>query len=201
MEPKGETVTRLLASLGAEGDAGSDRRILDRVFEILYAELRQIAGRQRRRWKGNDTLDTSALVHEAWVRLVGQDGIDVDGRAHFHALAARAMRHILCDYARERGAAKRGGRLARATGRELAGLADGQIAFEDRDAEVLVALDEALHRLESEDPRRARVVEARFFGSLSVEETAAALGVSARTVKRDWAVAQAWLHRELVDAS
>lgn len=201
MEPKADTVIRLLESLGAGGDAGSDRRVLDRVFEILYAELREIAGRQRRRWKGDYTLDTSALVHEAWVRLVGQERIDVEGRAHFHALAARAMRHILCDYARERGAAKRGGRLERVTIRELAGLADGEIAFRDRDAEVLVALDEALHRLENEDPRRARVVEARFFGSLSVEETAAALGVSSRTVKRDWAVAQAWLHRELDGAS
>ena len=192
MEAKRPEVTRLLATLRS-----NDKRALNQVFDILYVELSEIAARQRRRWKGNYTLDTSALVHEAYVRLVGQDQIDVDGRAHFYALAARAMRHILCDYARERGAAKRGGALERVTVRQLAGFAAGEARFGERDAEVLVALDEALQRLEEQDPRRARVVEARFFGGLTVEETARALDLSPRTVKRDWAVAQAWLHREI----
>ena len=192
MDTRQSEVTRLLATLRS-----NDRGALDQVFDILYAELREIAVRQRRRWKGNYTLDTSALVHEAYVRLVGQDEVDVEGRAHFYALAARAMRHILCDYARERSAAKRGGNLQRVTVREIAGIAAGGVQFGERDAEVLVALDEALQRLEEQDPRRARVVEARFFGGLSVEETAQALNISPRTVKRDWAVAQAWLHREV----
>ena len=192
METKRPEVTRLLADLRS-----NDRGALDRVFEILYVELSEIAARQRQRWRGDYTLDTGALVGEAYVRLVGQDEIDVDGREHFYALAARAMRHILCDYARERAAAKRGGNLERVTVRELGGLGAGEVQFGERDAEVLVALDEALQRLEETDPRRARVVEARFFGDLTVEETARALDVSPRTVKRDWAVAQAWLHREI----
>lgn len=185
-------MTRLFDTL-REGDRGA----LDRLFEILYAELCEIAARQRRRWRGNYTLDTRALVHEAYVRLVGQERLDVEGRAHFQALAARAMRHILCDYARERAAGKRGGGLERVTVHELEDLGSSEVAFSDRDAEVLVALDEALRQLEDEAPRRSRVVEARFFGDLTVEETAAALGVSPRTVKRDWAIAQAWLHREI----
>lgn len=185
-------MTELLARLGDD-----NRQALDDVFDLVYVELREIAARQRRRWKGNYTLDTSALVHEAYVRLVDQDRIDVEGRGHFYALAARAMRHILCDYARERGAAKRGGKLERVTIREVAGLADGSVDLGHGEAEVLVALDEALRRLEEQYPRRARVVEARFFGGLSVDETAQALGISPRTVKRDWAIAQAWLHRDL----
>ena len=192
MESKRRTVTRLLTSLRA-----GDRKALDEVFEMLYAELAEVAARQRRRWKGNHTLDTRALVHEAYVRLVGQDGLDVEGRAHLYALAGTAMRHILCDYARDRQALKRGGGLERVTVSELVGLAGNEFTLGDGEAEALVALDEALQRLESVDARRARVVEARFFGGLSVEEAAEALDISPRTVKRDWAVAQAWLHREI----
>lgn len=185
------TVTRLLAEL-----RGGDRSALDELFGLLYEELKEIAGRQRRRWHGNYTLDTTALLHEAYVKLVGRSSLDVESRAHFRALSARAMRHILCDYARDRGAKKRGGPFERLTLDEL-DVPGGKVEFTERESETLVALDEALNRLEAVDSRQSRVVECRFFGGLTVKETAAALGISPRTVKRDWAVAQAWLHREL----
>jgi RNA polymerase sigma factor (TIGR02999 family) len=122
--------------------------------------------------------------------------VDVESRAHFLALASRAMRHILCNYARDRRALKRGGALRPLTLDEGAALAaPGDASRESADA--LVALDEALRRLHEVDPRRSKVVECRFFGGLTVEETAAALGISPRTVKRDWVVAQAWLHRAM----
>lgn len=186
-----DTVARLVEKL-----RGGDRSALDELFRLLYDELKEIAGRQRRRWHGNYTLDTTALLHEAYLKLVGRSSLDVEGRAHFRALSARAMRHILCDYARDRGAKKRGGALERLTPEEL-DVPAGKVEFTERESERLVALDEALHRLEAVDPRQSGVVECRFFGGLTVEETAMALGISPRTVKRDWAVAQAWLHREM----
>ena len=185
------TVTRLLGEL-RDGGPGA----LDALFPLVYGELQELARRQRRRWRGDHTLGTTALVHEAYLKLVDQARIDVEGRAHFFGLAARAMRHILCNYARERGARKRGGDLRRLSldDLELSG-PDGALA--DGPSETLVALDDALARLEALDPRQSRVVECRFFGGMTIEETATAMGVSPRTVKRDWAVAQAWLHREL----
>ena len=185
------SVIRLLEAVNA-GDGAA----LDQLFAILYDELKELAHRQRRRWKGDYTLNTTALVHEAWVRLVGKGGADVESSAHFKALAARAMRHILCDYARRQGARRRGGGQERLTFDELKARAPvGE--FTDEQSERLVALDEALLRLERVDARQSRVVECRFFGDLTVEETASAIGTSPRTVKRDWAMAQAWLHREM----
>lgn len=190
-----ETVARLL-----EAVKGGDRGALDQLFSLLYGELKELAGRLRRRWHGNYTLDTTALVHEAYVRLVGQAPVDVESRAHFRALAARAMRHILCDYARGRRAQKRGGGLERISFDEaMAPPAEG--VFTDEHSDTLVALDDALRRLERLDARQSEVVECRFFGGLTVEETATAIGISPRTVKRDWAMAQAWLHRELTSGS
>lgn len=186
-----ETVARLIEQLGS-----GDQEAVDQLFALLYDELKELAGRQRRRWHGNYTLNTTALVHEAYVKLVGQSRIEVEGRAHFRALAARAMRHILCDYARDRTTQKRGGHLERLPLDELIAFSD-QPAFTDGQAHTLVALDAALARLEQIDPRQAKVVECRFFGGLTIEETATALDISPRTVKRDWAMAQAWLHREL----
>jgi len=185
------SVTRLLEQLRS-----GDRSALDELFDLVYDELKEIAGRQRRRWHGNYTLDTTALLHDAYVRLVGRSSLDVESRAHFRALSARAMRHILCDYARDRAAKKRGGGLERITLDELEP-PRGQVQFTERESELLVALDEALNRLESVDPRQSGVVECRFFGGLTIDETATALGISPRTVKRDWAVAQAWLRREM----
>jgi len=187
-----ETIARLLEELKS-----GDRGALDELFALLYKELKDLAGRHRRRWHGNHTLDTTALLHESYVKLVGRSTIDVESRAHFLALAARAMRHILCDYARERGARKRGGGLERLPLDALEGRARGPIVFTEDQSNTLLALDEALGRLARIDPRQGEVVECRFFGGLTIEETAAALGVSPRTVKRDWAMAQAWLHREI----
>jgi len=183
-------VTRLLAELEA-----GDRSAVGGLFDILYSELMEIANRQRRRWQGNYTLNTTALVHEAYVRLIDQSRRSVESDSHFLALASKVMRHVLCDYARERDAIKRGGGLERLSLEDAAPEA-GTIVFTRAESERVVALDAALRKLESLDPRKARIVECRFFGGLTVEETAEALGVSTRTVKRDWALAQAWLHRE-----
>jgi RNA polymerase sigma factor (TIGR02999 family) len=191
LNPTQTTVTRLLEEL----QRGSDTAV-DQLFTLLYEELRDLAHRQRRRWRGDHTLDTTALVHEAYLKLVGSAAIEVESRAHFWALAARAMRHLLCNYARDRRTLKRGGGLERLSLAEAALLPD-PAAASDELADTLVSLDEALNLLERVDPRQAKVVECRFFGGLTVEETAAAIGVSPRTVKRDWAVAQAWLHREM----
>lgn len=169
------------------------------MFSLLYEELRAIAHRQRRRWQDDYTLDTTGLVHEAYMKLVGR-AADVESRAHFFALASRAMRHILCNYARDRRALKRGGEAERLPLDERTALAlrTGPVLEAD---DALLALDEALRRFEKVDPRRSKVIECRFFGGLTVEETAMAVGVSTRTIKRDWAVAQAWLHREMTAGS
>lgn len=183
--------TRLLAD-AQSGDGSA----VEALFALLYDELHALARRQRRRWHGDYTLDTTALVHEAYLKLAGQERIGVASRAHFTALAARAMRHILCNYARDRRTQRRGGALAVVTLDEANARA-GPTPLSMEQADTLVALDDALRRLERLDPRRSRVVECRFFGGLTVEETATVVGASPRTVKRDWAVAQAWLHREM----
>jgi len=186
-----KTVARLLEELRS-----GERGALDELFAILYDELKELARRQRLRWRGEYTLNTTALVHEGYLKLVGQAQVGVESRAHFRALAAKAMRHILCDYARERGAQKRGGGLGRLPLDELKA-SPVPVVFSSEDSDTLVALDDALRRLERLDPRQSEVVECRFFGGLTIEDTATAIGVSPRTVKRDWAVAQAWLHREM----
>jgi RNA polymerase sigma factor (TIGR02999 family) len=185
------TTTQLL-----EGVRGGDRAALDALVTILYGELRGMAHRQRRRWQGDHTLGTTALVHEAYLKLSRQKRLSTGSRAHFLALSARAMRHILSNYAEERRTQKRGGGGAPVslTEAQLPARAEGG---EDETLEALATLHRALERLEASYPRSCRVVECRFFGGLSVEETASALGTSPRTVKRDWAYAQAWLNREL----
>lgn len=185
------TVTRLLVELD-----GGDRSALDEVFSLVYEELHALARRHRRRWHGDETLNTTALVHEAYVKLVRQERVSVESRAHFLALAARAMRHILCNYARGRRTRKRGGGIEPLPLDELKGVPGAALAPEDPSM-LLADLDDALRRLEELDPRQGHVVECRFFGGLTVKETAAAMGISPRTVKRDWALAQAWLHREM----
>lgn len=185
------TVTRLLGEV-----RGGDRHALGELFTLVYDELQVLARRQRRRWNGDYTLNTTALVHEAYLKLVDRSRIGVESRAHFYALASRAMRHLLCNYARGKRARKRGGDLRRVPldGEQLPA---GRAAPHDETSDLLAALDDALRRLEELEPRQGKVVECRFFGGMTVEETATALGVSPRTVKRDYAVAQAWLHREL----
>jgi len=173
-----------------------DREALNTLFPLVYDELRNLARQQRRRWHGDITLDTTALVHEVYLKLAGQEDTRTQGRAHFCAVAAKAMRHILCNYARYRNAKKRGGgvqHLRLEPGHELA----GQLQLSDDQTERLAALDDALRGLEGIAERQARVVECRFFGGMTLEDTATALGVSQRTVERDWTFARAWLQREM----
>jgi RNA polymerase sigma factor (TIGR02999 family) len=159
----------------------------------VYAELRRQAGRAMRRESPENTLQATALVHEAYLRLVDQRRVVWRNRAHFFGLAAQLMRRILVDHARERHAAKRGGGLRQLTISEANAPAPSP---PDEGVDVL-ALHEALERLAALDPDQARLVELRYFGGLSIEETAEALDVSPATVKREWAIARAWLRREL----
>ena len=180
-----------------EALAAGDREALNPLFPLVYEELRSLAHRQRRQWDGDLTLNTTALVHEAYLKLAGQRQLPTESRAHFLGIASRAMRHILCNYARDRRRQKRGGGQPHLP-LEDADPADGAALDLSADqADRLAGLDEALRRFEAIAERQCRVVECRFFGGMSVEETAAALGVSPRSVKRDWAFARAWLLREM----
>jgi RNA polymerase sigma factor (TIGR02999 family) len=168
---------------------------LGELYPLVYAELGELAHRLRRRWHGDYTLNTTALMHEGYLKLAERKRLHAETRVHFLALAARAMRHVLVNYARDRKAQKRGAGVANV---ELdTSRAVQAAALSAAQANELLALHEALQRLEQVDARQSRIVECRFFGGMTVEETAAAVGVSARTVKRDWAVAQAWLHDEM----
>lgn len=184
-----------------EAVAAGDRDALDALFPLVYEELGRLAHQQRRRWDGDFTLTTTALVHEAYLKLAGQRQLPTGSRAHFLAVAARAMRHILCNYARDRRRQKRGGGQPHLP-LDRVDPADGApLELSAEQADRLAGLDEALRRFEAIAERQCRVVECRFFGGMSVEETAAALGVSPRSVKRDWAFARAWLLREMQLAS
>ncbi len=180
MEP--QTVTALLEKLTA-GQAEA----LDELIPQVYSELNEIAHRHLRGERPDHTLNTTALVHEAYVRLVDVHRVQWQGRAHFFAMASRVMRRVLVDHARSRGRQKRGGAAIAVT-------LDEAIAQTPGDSDDLLALDEALTRLEALNKRQSRVVECRVFAGLGVEETAAALGISPATVKRDWTLARAWLN-------
>jgi len=185
----------------ASDSAGEISALLDRarageapavelLVPIVYGELRRIAARYLRRERPGQTLQATALVNEAYLRLLKDERLSFENRAHFLGIAARSMRQILVEHARSRDAAKRGGERHRIT------LDEGIAAEAPRDVEF-VALDRALERLQTIDPRHARIVELRFFGGLTNEETAEVMGVSPATVKRGWTVARAWLFREL----
>jgi RNA polymerase sigma factor (TIGR02999 family) len=178
--PTGE-ITRHLKAWG-----DGDPEAVDRLFPLVYGELRRLA-RSRLRANRGGTLSSAALVHEAYLKLVDQTRADVRDRSHFFAIASKVMRRILVDRARRRGARKRGG------GEAPIELEESRIAAAAPAPDV-VAIDEALERLERVDPRLAQTVELRFFGGLSVEETAAALGISEATVKRDWSKARLFLY-------
>ena len=186
--PPGE-VTRLLERLQT-GDRGAESQLISAV----YGELRQIAARYMRHEREGHTLQTTALVNEAYIKLVGQKDTDWKNRAHFFGIAAQVMRRILVDHARTRLAGKRGG------GMECLPL-DETLVFSDERCAQVVAVDELLRKLEEWDERVSRVIELRFFAGLSVEETATALKVSSRTVKRDWQFGRAWLLAELQSTS
>lgn len=182
--PDDGDVTRLLRQLRS-----GDQDAAGKLISAVYAELRQVAARAMRNERLGHTLQPTALVHEAFLKLAGSAGVEWRDRAHFFGVAARLMREILVDYARGRATVKRGGG-ARIT------LDDSLLIAEDRLADVL-AIDEIVERLDALDPRQGRIVELRFFGGLSVEEVAEVLQISTPTVKREWQSAKAWLHREL----
>jgi RNA polymerase sigma factor (TIGR02999 family) len=186
-----QAVSRLLEQL-----RDGHHEAIDELFPLIYEELRELARRQRKEWLGNDTLNTTALVHEAYLKLGGQRRAKWETEAHFLAAAAKAMRHLLINYARDRRARKRGGGWQRVSlsDTKLGGLLESAgPSWEDR----VLALHEALQRLAERSERQSRIVECRFFGSMSVQQTAAALGLSTATVTRGWALARAWLYREL----
>lgn len=168
--------------------------VMERLLPLVYDELRRIAHRHLGRERDGHTVGTTALVHEAYLRLVDQRRTEWVDRAHFFGVAAQAMRRVLVDYARRHRAAKRGGALAHVT-------LDDAVASAEERADALIALDEALGRLTEIAPRLGRVVELRFFGGLTEEEAGAVLGVDARTVRRDWTKARAWLHEELTSGT
>jgi RNA polymerase sigma-70 factor (ECF subfamily) len=163
----------------------------EKLFPLVYQQLKRLARDYMRRERPDHTLQTTALVHEAYLRLVGQQAANWQSRSHFLGIAAMLMRRILIDHARAHLRQKRGG-----VKKEVLPL-DGALVFSLERSEELVRLDEALGRLAAIDPRQSRIVELRFFGGLSVQQTSALLGVSPKTVKRDWAVAKVWLHGEL----
>jgi RNA polymerase sigma factor (TIGR02999 family) len=164
---------------------------LFRLIPLVYKELRRLAGHYLREERNGHTLQPTALVHEAYLRLVGQDRADWQNRAQFIGVAAQLMRRILVDYARERGAVKRGGRAVKIRDEGF------DLGATPQQSEEMLAVDEALDRLSEFDTRQAKIVEMRYFGGLSMEETAEAMGISVRTVTRDWAIAKAWLRSEL----
>lgn len=180
-----ESITQLLESWSS-----GDSEAAEQLLPLVYEELRRIAARQLRQERGAHTLQATAIVHEAYLRLVGQEGLQWPSRAHFFAFAAHLIRRILVDHARTRNRAKRSGQYDRVT---LAEVAD--LALEK--SPDLVALDEALSSLEKVDPRKATVVELRFFAGLTLEEIADQLGVSQETVGREWRRAKAWLYTAL----
>jgi RNA polymerase sigma-70 factor, ECF subfamily len=167
-----------------------DRSALDRLTPLVYDELRRLAHKYMSRESPGHTLQTTALVGEAYLRLVDQQNVEWQNRAHFFAVSARVMRHIIVDYARQNRAAKRGGAAHKVT------LDEGAVVSKGRASE-LVALDEALQSLAGLYPRRSQVVELRYFGGLNNQESAEVLGISEATVERDWRFARAWLYRAL----
>jgi RNA polymerase sigma factor (TIGR02999 family) len=185
MSPDANGFTELL-----QAHARGDETALDRLFPKVYDELRQMARGRMRHERPDHTLGATELVHEAFFRLVRIDRIDWRSRAHFLAIASQAMRNVLLDHAEHRGAQKRGAGARPVTIERL------EIP-NDMPADDVIALCEALQRLEKLEPRQARVVECRFFGGLNLDETAEALGISPATVSRDWTIARAWLHAEL----
>jgi len=179
-------VTQILQNL-KEGKGEASEKLLP----LVYDELRRLASRYMRRERPDHTLQATALVHEAYLRLIDQTQADWKDRAHFFGIAARLMRQILVDHAREHNAQKRGGDVTKLS-------IDEAISFANKNDFDLVMLDDALKTLASFDPQQSRIVELRFFAGLTIEETAEVIGISSSTVKREWGLAKAWLRREVV---
>jgi RNA polymerase sigma-70 factor (ECF subfamily) len=185
MIPGSQDVSQLLADW-----SNGDQAALDKLLPLVNTELRQLARRYMRRENPGHTLQTSALLNEAYLRLIDQKTVRWQNRAHFFGIAAQLMRRILIDHARSHHYAKRGGGALRVSLDEAAAVTEAQAA-------ELLAVDEALEKLTAMDARKGRIVELRFFGGLSLEETAEVLGISSPTVQREWRAAKAWLHRIL----
>lgn len=188
MAGSGGDVTRLLTQL-REGDQDA----VNELFPLVYDELHRMAGAYMRRERPSHTLQATALINEAYVRLVGSDHAHLENRAHFFAIAAHTMRQVLVSYAVRRRAGKRGG------GERAVDMDVELLVAEDRLGDVIV-IDEMLERLTRIDPRQSQLIELRFFAGMNVDEAAEAMGVSPTTIKREWRLAKAWLHRELASA-
>lgn len=186
---------KVLALLNAAREGDPDA--VDRLIPLLYEELHRLARAQRARWHGNPTLDTTSILHEAYVKMAGQREPDWRDRSHFMAVAATAMRQVLIDHARRRKAQKRGGGVRPVTFDDIEKLLGDKDASEPVQDDALLELDESLKQLAERSRRQARVVECRFFGGMTIPDTAEALGISPATVKRDWAMAQAWLYQRI----
>jgi RNA polymerase sigma-70 factor, ECF subfamily len=187
MIPASQDVSQLLVDWG-----NGDQAALDKLLPLVNTELRQLARRYLRRENPGHTLQTSALVNEAYLRLIDQKSVRWQNRAHFFGIAAQLMRRILIDHARKHHYAKRGGGALKVSLDEAAAVTEARAA-------ELLAVDEALEKLTAMDVRKGRIVELRFFGGLSLEETAEVLGISSPTVQREWRAAKAWMHRILSD--
>jgi RNA polymerase sigma factor (TIGR02999 family) len=187
-----QRVTRLLENLQQGDDA-----VRDELFAQVYAQLHRQARIQRRRWNGEPSFQTTALVNEAYLKLVNGGHRNWSSRSHFFSVAAKAMRHILINHARGQRAEKRGGEAPKLSLEQLRSSLGRAVAAADQRAEVLLVLDEALERLEKVHRRASRVVECRCFVGMTIGETAEALAVSPATVSRDWALAKTWLYREM----
>ncbi|HEU5130806.1 MAG TPA: sigma-70 family RNA polymerase sigma factor [Pyrinomonadaceae bacterium] len=185
--PSPQEVTQLLADWGK-----GDRSALDKLLPLVHSELRRIAQRQMSQERPGHTLQATALVNEAYLKLAGQQGFDWQNRAHFFAVCAQVMRHILIDHARAHARDKRGGGAIKVSLNDALVVADDQAAH-------FIALDEALRVLERLDPQKGKIVELRYFGGLSIEEAAEVLNVSPRTVRREWQRAKAWLYRMMTE--
>lgn len=191
-ENTNRSVTQMLGDL-----RNGKQEVVHDLLPLVYYELHQMAKSQRKYWRGDHTLNTTALVHEAYIKLVDQTGIDWNNRAHFFSIASKAMRQILINYAKFRNRKKRGGDQRKVSLDEQMIPVEGAFDLSDERAEMLVSLNEALTRLESFSARQSHIVECRFFGGMSIADTAEALHISPATVKRGWAMAQAWLYKEL----
>jgi RNA polymerase sigma factor (TIGR02999 family) len=187
-----KAVSQLLEDVGS-GDSGA----FDALVPLVYDELRALAHRQRRRWRGDETLDTTALMHEAYLRLVDQSAPRWVSHPHFLAVASRAMRQVLIDYAKRRRTVKRGGSMQQVAIEEIENVLLASGDFGEAHSDALLAVEESLCRLERDDPLNARIVECRFYAGLTIEDTAEALEISPATVKRRWSLTQAWLYRDL----
>jgi len=176
---------------------GGDYSVSEELFSTAYDSLHKLAHRQRTEWSGDDTLNTTAILHESYLKLVDSVVSKWESEAQFLAVAAKAMRHVLIDHARRRRTVKRGGDVEKVSLEGLNGKAPGRLALSDDRAETLAALGDALDRLARKNEREAQVVECRFFGGMTIAETAVALNISTVTVSRDCRMAQAWLLRDM----